>query len=57
MKKGVLIRVFLVLFILYYKIQSVCVYACLSVSFSWSGIGSKTMRTTVMKLLQVTQWV
>ena len=35
--------------ILYYKIQTVCVIVCLC------GIGSKTMRTTVMKLLQVTQ--
>ena len=38
-------------FILYYKIQSVCVFVCLY------GIGSQTMRTKVMKLLQVTQWV
>ena len=30
---------------------SVCLFV------SWSGIGSKTMRTTVMKLLQVIQWV
>ena len=42
-------------YILYYKIQSVCV--CVSMYVCWSGIGSKTMRTTVMKLLQVTQWV
>ena len=42
-------------YILYHKIQSVCV--CVSMYVCWSGIGSKTMRTTVMKLLQVTQWV
>ena len=41
--------------ILYYKIQSVCVSDCLWVH--WSGIGSQTICTTVMKLLQVTQWV
>ena len=41
--------------ILYYKIQSVCVIVCLSVCSC--GIGSQTMRTTVMNLLQVTQWV
>ena len=34
---------------------SVCL--CVSMWVCWSGIGSKTMRTTVMKLLQVTQWV
>ena len=39
--------------ILHYKIQSVCVCVCKYVC--WSGIGSKTMRTTMMKLLQVTQ--
>ena len=41
------------------KIQSVCLCVCVCVSM-WvclSGIGSKTMRTTVIKLLQVTQWV
>ena len=37
--------------ILYYKIQSVCLIVCSC------GIGSQTMRTTVMNLLQVTQWV
>ena len=41
--------------ILYYKIQSVCVFVWLSVCPF--GIGSQTMRTTVMNLLQVTQWV
>ena len=41
--------------ILYYKIQSVCVFVWLSVCPF--GIGSQTMRTTVMELLQVTQWV
>ena len=41
----------------YYLIlkNSVCLCVCLWVC--WSGIGSQTMRTTVMKLLQVTQWV
>ena len=42
------------LIILYYKIQSVCVFMSMFVS---SGIGSQTMQTTVMQLLQVTQWV
>ena len=37
--------------ILYYKIQFVCVIVCTC------GIGSQTMHTTVMNLLQGTQWV
>ena len=35
----------------------VCLCFCLSVCLSLSGRGSQTMRTTVMKLLEVTQWV
>ena len=41
--------------ILYYEIQSVCVFVSMWVCLC--GIGSQTMRTTAMKLLQVTQWV
>ena len=41
--------------ILYNKTQSVCVSVCVRVCSP--GIGFQTMRTTVMKLLQVTQWV
>ena len=36
---------------------SVCVCVCVSVWVCLFGIGSQTMCTTVMKLLQMTQWV
>ena len=35
----------------------VCLCFCLSVCLSLSGRGSQTMRTTVIKLLELTQWV
>ena len=41
----------------YYKTQSFCACVSVCVCVCLSGIGSQTMRTTVMKPLQVTQWV